>query len=84
MPTWREQLRPLITTTLAAHRGETEAEKRQALRDAWDAAGYGPRQYFVYKIWCDEISVQLGKRVKRANTKAERVYVPDERQEGLF
>ena len=55
--TTRDYFRVEIAEVLARCEGMTIAEKRQALREAWR---YGPRQYHPYKIWLDEIRVQLG------------------------
>ena len=40
-------------------RGKAEKEIKKALREAYP---FGERKYHPYKIWLDEIKVQMGKR----------------------
>lgn len=66
MSTWRDNFRPLIAEIVArVGKGDMKA-LRQALRDSWDEQGMGPRQYHPYKIWCDEVKLQLGIRKPKA------------------
>jgi hypothetical protein len=57
--TWRDAARPIIRQVLANNKGKDEKEIRQALREAYP---FGERKYHPYKIWLDEIKVQMGKR----------------------
>lgn len=55
--TWREMARPLIAKTIKANEGKPLPEIRKALAAVYP---FGPRKYWPYKIWCDEIRFQLG------------------------
>ena len=55
--TWRDKARPIIQAVIAKHGIDDLRTLRRALRDAYP---WGPRQYHPYKIWCDEVRVQLG------------------------
>lgn len=57
--TWRESATPIIRQVLADNAGKPEKEIRKALRDAYP---WGERRYHPYKIWCDEIRRQRGKK----------------------
>ena len=57
--TWRDSAKPIIAEVIKENAGKTEKEIRAALRDAYP---YGVRAYHPYKIWLDEIKVQLGKK----------------------
>jgi hypothetical protein len=57
--TWRDIARPVIERVLLDNPIASEKEIRKLLHDAYP---FGPRQYHPYKIWCDEIRVQLGKK----------------------
>lgn len=79
---WRDRFRPLIAKVLAENDGKPEGELRQALRDAFPQ---GPRKYWPYKVWLDEIRVQRGMKTDRRIKKGERravVSLPG--QIGLF
>jgi hypothetical protein len=56
---WRDIARPIIAQVLADNKGKTEQEIRKALKEAYP---FGMRKMHPYKIWCDEIKVQLKKR----------------------
>lgn len=77
--TIRDYLRVEIGAVLERCQGMTLAEKRKALREAWQ---YGPRQYHPYKIWLDEARVQLG--LKRAYVPGQVKRVPARGQQSLF
>lgn len=57
--TWRDIARPIIREVLKATLGQPEKEIKKALREAYP---WGERAMHPYKIWCDEIKVQRGKR----------------------
>lgn len=57
--TWRDSAKPIIAEVIKENTGKTEKEIRKALREAYP---YGERALHPYKIWCDEIKVQLGKK----------------------
>lgn len=77
MKSWRDRCRPIITRVLAENQGKEEKEIRKALKEAYP---YGEREYHPYKIWCDEIRVQMGKR-KFGKGKSS---PPDPNQQNLF
>jgi hypothetical protein len=66
--TWRDKAKPIIARVLVENEGKTEAEIRAALRLAYP---FGPREMFPYKIWCDEIRVQMGKKPIKTIQKCE-------------
>lgn len=65
--TWRDRVRPIIDGVLRATRGKPESEIKSALHAAYP---FGPRQYHPYRIWCDEIRVQRGRKRPPANRSA--------------
>ena len=60
--TWRDKARPIIAKVIADVGTSDMSRLRRALREAYP---WGPREYHPYKIWCDEIRVQLGTKPKR-------------------
>ena len=59
--TWRDQARPIIAAVIAKYEGADLRFLRSALRDAYP---WGPLSH-PYKIWCDEVRVQLGLKPKK-------------------
>ena len=59
--TWRDCARPIIHRVLAENAGKTAKEIRAALREAYP---WGELAHHPYKIWCDEIHVQMEGRTK--------------------
>lgn len=57
--TWREIARPIIAKVLSDNKGKSEKEIRRALRDAYP---WGQRSMHPYKVWCDEIKIQMKKK----------------------
>ncbi len=57
MGTWRDIARPIIANVLKQPLDEKEI--KAALKKAYP---FGERSMHPYKIWCDEIKVQTGKR----------------------
>ena len=81
--TWRAASAPIIARVLAATAGQPAKEVRAALRAAYP---FGVRRYHPYRIWCDEVRVQTGRKkiadvVRRL---PERIAPHDERQQDLF
>ncbi len=68
--TWRDKFRPIIAAVIAENAGKPEKELRAALRAAWPANE--PRLHWPYKVYLDEIALQLGKR-KRADRPRRRI-----------
>jgi hypothetical protein len=75
--TWRSYATPLIRQVLKDNAGKTDKEIRKALREAYP---WGERAMHPYKIWCDEIKVQLGKKLFG---KKKKIVLPDN-QVNLF
>lgn len=57
--TWRDKARDVIEPVVRAGKedGLTEAEIRRLLRPLYP---FGERRWWPYKVWLDEIKVQLG------------------------
>ena len=55
--TWRDLARPIIAKVIAEVGTSDRKRLNAALREAYP---WGPREYHPYKIWCNEIRVQLG------------------------
>jgi hypothetical protein len=63
--TWRDKARPVIADVIRrVGRGDDKA-LRSALRDAYP---FGVRKYHPYRIWCDEVRVQLEQEQEKART----------------
>lgn len=56
---WRNHAAPIIRRILEATAGKAEREVRRALRKAYP---FGQRKYHPYRIWCDEIARQRGRK----------------------
>lgn len=56
---WRKYAAPIVAKVISENQGKDEKEIRKALHDVYP---FGERRMHPYKIWCDEINVQLGKR----------------------
>jgi len=68
--TWRDKARPLIAAVISEIGTDDLPKLRRALREAYP---WGPRELHPYKIWCDEIRVQLGtKPIKEPGAERER------------
>ena len=70
--TWRDLARPIIAKVIAEVGTSDRKRLKAALREAYP---WGPRELHPYKIWCNEIRVQLGEvekpeRKKRAKPTA--------------
>lgn len=56
---WRNIARPIIRRVIQENAGKPEADVRRALRVAYP---FGMKKYHPYKVWLDEIAIQMGKR----------------------
>lgn len=65
---WRETSAKIIRTVINTNPGANEKELRKALKDQYP---FGARKWHPYKIWCDEVNRQLGKKKKVKGTKIE-------------
>jgi hypothetical protein len=79
MGRWREIAKPIISAVLDDLRGEDSRTIRKALRDAYP---FGERRYHPYKIWCDEVAVQLGTKKHKGRPLV--THEPDPNQPELF
>jgi len=68
MPTWREHASPIIAKVIADNKGNSPKDIKKALHSAYP---YGERARHPYKIWCDEINVQLKTKVSNLNPQPE-------------
>lgn len=59
---WREYARPIIARVLAETAGQDEKVIRRALVEAYP---FGERAMHPYKIWCDEVRRQRGRKPER-------------------
>ncbi len=57
--TWRDTCRPIIAKAIADNKPNGDAAVKKALHKAYP---FGERKYHPYKVWLDEIRVQLKKR----------------------
>jgi len=80
--TWRSRARPIIAEVLRKHAGSDEKVRRKALRDAYP---FGPRQFWPYKVWLDEIGRQRGTRKpdKRSGVTGQRARSDEELRERI-
>lgn len=78
---WRDEARPIIARVLAATAGKPERDIRRALRDAYP---FGPRQYHPYKVWCDEVARQRGRKRALGTPKAEIAQATNPNQRSLW
>jgi hypothetical protein len=69
---WRAFAAPIIARVLAETAGKPSEEVRAALRATYP---FGVRRHHPYRIWCDEIRVQTGRR---------KITLPARRQQGRF
>jgi len=63
--TWRDKARPLIAAVIDQVGTDDLPRLRRALREAFP---FGAREYHPYKIWLDEIRVQLGTKPVKERT----------------
>jgi len=62
---WRDSAKPIIQRVILENSGKDIKTIRKALRDSYP---FGQRAYHPYKIWCDEIRMQLKlKKIKPEN-----------------
>jgi hypothetical protein len=57
--TWRDYLAPIIADVILTVGRTNPQALRKALRSAYPC---GERRYWPYKVWCDEIRRQVGRR----------------------
>jgi len=71
MVTWRESYRPIIAEVIERVGTDDMKVLRKALRDAFPSP---PRKYHPYKMWLDEVKVQLGTKKRPSDIpKAEKL-----------
>ena len=62
MTTWRQYLAPLVEAVILEVGTDDMPKLRKALREAFPAP---PRKRYPYRVWLDEINVQLGVKARR-------------------
>ena len=60
--TWRQSCSGLIAQVIREHKSLPLKDIKKALRNAYP---FGQRKRHPYKIWCDEVSTQLGTKKKK-------------------
>lgn len=75
---WRERSKAVIAEVLQQQQGKTDKEIRAALRDAYP---FGQRAMHPYKIWCDEVKVQLGLKKRKVPG---RIQINNPNQQEIF
>jgi hypothetical protein len=78
---WRGVARPIIAEVLKTNKGKPEKEIRKALHDAYP---FGERKYHPYKIWLNEINLQLGKAKLWTPGRKKKVTPMDPNQTSFF
>jgi len=81
---WRAISAPIIARVLVETAGKSPEEVRAALRAAYP---FGVRRHHPYRIWCDEIRVQTGRRKITRSVRKQQGRAPeppDARQQELF
>lgn len=78
---WRDIMRPIIGKVIETHGTSDMGLLRAKLRRAFPC---GPRKYHPYKIWLDEIRVQLGLKKKKRRALEPKLIQPDADQKPLF
>lgn len=76
---WRDVASPIIAAVIDANPGKDRKELRKLLREAYP---FVERRYFPYKVWCDEVRIQLGEK-QRGRCVVKR-YVSARGQRNLF
>lgn len=64
MSNWRDIVRPIIHKVITDNPGKDINELRKLISEKYP---FGQRQYHPYKVWLDEIKIQL--KVKRFGKK---------------
>jgi hypothetical protein len=59
---WRATAAPIISKVIKDTTGLPEKDVKKAIREAYP---FGARMWHPYKIWCDEVNKQLGKKKKK-------------------
>jgi hypothetical protein len=82
---WRNVSAPIIRRVLSEFAHTDEPTIRLALRHAYP---FGERRHHPYKIWCDEVARQRGRKPKLGTVVNRKGYPtqadPDPRQDSLF
>lgn len=76
---WRDSARPKIAEVIEANPDASEAKLRRILLDRYP---WGQRKHHPYKIWLDEINVQLGAKDARRRQKAEQERLEQDAKSG--
>lgn len=60
--TWRDSARPIIAEVIKNNPDADAKKLRMLISEAYP---FGERRMHPYKIWCDEVKVQLGLKKKK-------------------
>lgn len=71
---WRDTAKPIIARVLKETTGQSDRDIKKALREAYP---FGEREYWPYKVWCDEVRKQRG-------FKSHKKAIQPNNQTGLF
>lgn len=63
--TWRDEAAPIIARVIERVGRDDLTALRRALRDAYP---WGERRCWPYKVWCDEVRIQLGLKTPPRST----------------
>ena len=67
---WREIAKPIIKKIIAEHGDDPGKLKREL----FDAYPFGERKYHPYRIWLDEIKVQLGTKKPKVDPNQRKLF----------
>lgn len=67
--TWRSKARPIIIEVIKRNEFDDIKLLRKKLRAAYP---FCERRYWPYKVWCDEIRVQLGLKIPKKDKRLHR------------
>lgn len=62
MKTWRDIASPVIEAVIKANKELPAKELKNKISEAYP---FGERQYHPYKVWLDEVKIQLGEKHRK-------------------
>ena len=81
MKTWRDIAAPKIRKIISEAGTDDIGLLRKALKEGYP---FFERKYWPYKIWCDEVRIQLGLKNRRSRLGQDSSRVPIAGQKSLF
>lgn len=76
---WRTHSQEVIKKVIAENKGKSEAEIKKTISEAYP---FGERKYHPYKIWLDEVKIQIGKKKKHPYRQPLRKQKPPDPNQG--